>query len=173
MTEWIGPPVPNPSIRKTERAMKKETYRGLIRTNEWATIILLAAMTVVVLGAVTLRYLFAITFRWTDELTRFLFVYLVFLGIPIAFRDKAHVVIEFLVSLLPAGMRRWLERVIDILIGVCIIVIAISTIEIMFGKLGVTLAPGLQMPRGYVYAVVPLGIVLLLVEIVRRLIKEK
>jgi len=153
--------------------MKKETYRYLLSANEWATVMALLAMTVVVLGAVILRYLFAMTFRWTDELTRFLFVFLVFLGIPIAFREKAHVVLEFFVSLLPTGIRRWLERIIDILIGVCIIVIAISTVQMMAGKLGATLAPGLQIPRGYVYAAVPLGIVLLLVEIVRRLIKEK
>jgi C4-dicarboxylate transporter DctQ subunit len=153
--------------------MKKGTHSYLVRANEWATIIALLTMTIVVLSAVILRYFFSITIRWTGELTRFVFIYLVFLGIPIAFREKAHVIVHFFVSFLPTGVQKWLERIIDILIGVCITVVAISTVKMMAGKLGATLSPGLKIPRGFVYAAVPIGIVLLLIEIVRRLIKEK
>jgi C4-dicarboxylate transporter DctQ subunit len=153
--------------------MKKGAYQYLTSTNEWATVIALLAMTVVVLAAVILRYFFGITIRWTGELTRFVFIYLVFLGIPLAFREKTHVMVQFFVSFLPPGVQKWLQRTIDILIGVCITVIAISTVQMMGGKLGATLSPGLKIPRGFVYAAVPIGIVLLLIEIVRRLIKEK
>ena len=143
----------------------------LISVNQWATIAALAAMTVVVLMAVILRYFFGITIRWTGELTRYVFIYLVFLGVPIAFRKRSHVIIEYFVSFLPPRVRRWLEMAIDISIAVCITAIAISTVKMISGKLGATLSPGLKIPKGYVYAAVPLGILLLLIEILKRLIK--
>jgi TRAP-type C4-dicarboxylate transport system permease small subunit len=153
--------------------MKKGTYRYLVRANEYAAIIALLTMSIVVLMEVILRYFFSITFQWSGELTIFLFIYLVFLGVPIAFREKAHVLIQFFVSFLPARVQKWLQRILDILIGVCITVVAISTVKMMTGLLGATIAPGLKIPYGFVYAAAPIGIALLLIEIVRRLVKEK
>jgi len=153
--------------------MENKKISVLISTNEWAAIVALAVMTVIVLMAVILRYFFGITIRWTGELTRYIFIYLVFLGIPIAFRKRSHVIIEYFISFLPSRIRRWLEIAIDISIAVFITAIAISTVKMISGKLGATLSPGLKLPKGYIYAAVPLGIVLLLIEIVLRLIKAK
>jgi TRAP-type C4-dicarboxylate transport system permease small subunit len=153
--------------------MKNKKNSLLISANEWTAIVALVTMTVIVLMAVILRYFFGITIRWTGELTRYIFIYLVFLGIPIAFRQNCHVIIEYFVSFIPSRIRKWLETAIDIFIAVFISVIAISTIKMISGKLGSTLSPGLKIPKGYVYAAVPLGIVLLLIEIVQRLIRTK
>jgi TRAP-type C4-dicarboxylate transport system permease small subunit len=154
-------------------SMQDKKNNRLISVNEWAAIIALVAMTVIVLMAVILRYFFGITIRWTGELTRYIFIYLVFLGVPIAFRKESHVIIEYFISFLPSRMRRWLEMAIDISIAVVITAIAISTVKMISGKLGATLSPGLKIPKGYVYAAVPLGIFLLLIEIFQRLIKAK
>lgn len=132
----------------------------------------LAGMTVLVFTAVILRYVFSITIRWSGELTRFMFIYLVFLGIPIALRKETHVAIRFFTSFLPSRTRRWLGVPINVIIAVLMTIIAISSLPIIFGQIGRTLAPGLKCPRCYVYAAVPIGIVFLLVEIIRKLIKR-
>ena len=77
--------------------MQDKKSSVLIIANEWAAIIALAAMTIIVLMAVILRYFFGITIRWTGELTRYIFIYLVFLGVPIAFRKRSHVIIEYFI----------------------------------------------------------------------------
>jgi C4-dicarboxylate transporter DctQ subunit len=153
--------------------MRNKKTRLLISVNEWASIVALVGMTVIVLMAVILRYFFGITIRWTGELTRYVFIYLVFLGVPIAFRNKSHVIIQYFISFLPSRIRRFLDVGIDISIAVFITAIGISTVKMMSGKLGATLSPGLKIPKGYVYAAVPLGIVLLLIEIFKRIFKAK
>ena len=150
---------------------KKKKYGLLISANEWAAIAALGTMTAIVLGAVILRYFFSFTIRWTGELTRFVFIYLVFLGIPMAYREKSHVMIEFFVSFLPAGLRKWLAKGVELAVAACVAVVTVSGTMVICTRLGKTLTPGLKLPRGYVYAAVPIGFTLLLIEIVRRLIK--
>lgn len=152
--------------------MKDNKYKFLVKCNEWAAITALGTMTLLVLVSVVLRYLFSITFRWSDELTRFIFIYLVFLAIPIAFRNKSHARIEFFVSFFPLGLQKWLDKIIDLAIAVCVIVISFSSVIIISGQLGRTPSPGLNLPRGYIYVIVPIGFALLLIEIFRRLIQR-
>ena len=152
--------------------MKKRKDSFLVVFNEWASIAALATMTVVVLGSVILRYFFSITIRWTDELTRFIFIFLVFLGIPIAFREHSHVIIEFFISPLPLGLRKWLDKSVNLAIAACVSVISISSITMILSPIGKTLSPGLKLPRGFIYAAAPIGFVLLLIEIMRGLIRR-
>jgi TRAP-type C4-dicarboxylate transport system permease small subunit len=62
--------------------MREEPSKpGAIRsTADVAAMIGLVAMTVLVFGSVILRYCFNVSFRWSDELTRYIFIYIVFLG---------------------------------------------------------------------------------------------
>ena len=152
--------------------MKNRKDGFLVACNKWTAIAALGTMTVVVLVSVVLRYCFSITIRWTDELTRFVFIYLVFLGIPLAFRKNAHVIIEFFISFLPFTVRKWLGKCVTLAIAVCVSVISISSITLILGKLGKTLSPGLKLPRAFIYAAAPIGFVLLLIEIIRRLIRR-
>jgi len=141
--------------------------------NKVAAISMLVGMSILVFVAVILRYVFAIAIRWSDELTRFMFIYLVFLGIPIAYRKKLHISIEFFTSILPSRLQKWLSIAISIIIAALITIVAIASLPIIFGQVGRTLAPGLKCPRCYIYAAVPIGMFLLLVEIISRLIKRE
>jgi TRAP-type C4-dicarboxylate transport system permease small subunit len=129
----------------------------------------LAAMTILVFASVVLRYCFAISFRWSDELTRYLFIYIVFLGIPIAYRHGDHVVIEIATRYLPERIRRRLTVPTHVIIGVLMLVLGIAGLWITFGKMGTALTPGLQIPRAVMHAALPIGVFFLLIEITIKL----
>lgn len=129
----------------------------------------LAAMTILVFASVILRYFFAITFRWSDELTRYIFIYIVFLGIPIAYRHGDHVVIEIATRFLPERIRRGLAIPTHAIIGILMLVLGIAGLWITFGKMGTALTPGLQVPRAFMHAALPIGVFFLLIEIVIKL----
>jgi len=78
--------------------MKNKFDYWLNNLNDLFAISSFFAMCIIVIMSVLLRYFFSFSFRWVDELTRYLFIYMVFLGIPIAFREKAHVKIEYFAS---------------------------------------------------------------------------
>ena len=66
----------------------------------------LAVMVVLVFGNVVLRYAFNSGITVSEELSRWLFVWLTFVGAIVAMRDRAHLGMDSLVSRLPAWGKR-------------------------------------------------------------------
>lgn len=66
----------------------------------------LALMVVLVLGNVVLRYAFNSGLTLSEELSRWLFVYLVFLGAVVALRERSHLGVDLLLQRLPPPLRR-------------------------------------------------------------------
>lgn len=73
-------------------------------------IVCTGAMVVVVTVQVVLRYLLNTSIDWSDEVSRLLFVWCMFLAIPLGIRDGAHVAVELLVQHFPPALRRNLSR---------------------------------------------------------------
>ena len=66
-----------------------------------AMVACLAAMVVLVFGNVVLRYAFNTGIAISDELSRWLFVWMTFMGAIVALRDRGHLGTDFLVGRLP------------------------------------------------------------------------
>jgi TRAP-type transport system small permease protein len=69
-------------------------------------VLCLAAMVVLVFGNVVLRYGFNSGITVSEELSRWLFVWLTFLGATVALRQHAHLGVDSLVRALPAWGKR-------------------------------------------------------------------
>ena len=67
-----------------------------------AIVACLAIMVILVFGNVVLRYAFNMGITVSEELSRFLFVWLTFLGAIVAFREHGHLGVDMVVSRLPA-----------------------------------------------------------------------
>jgi len=57
------------------------------------------------------RYFFGHPLTWTEEISRYLFVWVVFVGAGVAERYRAHVTLDFLVSRFSPRVRYWLDIV--------------------------------------------------------------
>lgn len=66
----------------------------------------LGLMVLMVFGNVVLRYAFNSGITMSEELSRWLFVWMTFLGAVVAVRDRGHLGTDALLSRLPAGGRR-------------------------------------------------------------------
>ncbi|HEX7512309.1 MAG TPA: TRAP transporter small permease, partial [Candidatus Methylomirabilis sp.] len=71
--------------------------RRLNELAEWATALLLAAMTLITGLAIAGRFVFSYSLFWSDELTRFLLIWISFLGMSVGVRRGAHPGIDSLV----------------------------------------------------------------------------
>ena len=92
----------------------KEAYSRLLdgvdRLARWVIIAASAAMITIVTLQVVLRYGFNASIDWSEEISRLLFVWSMFLAIPLGIREGAHVGIELLVAHLSAAARAQLAR---------------------------------------------------------------
>ena len=68
--------------------------------------ICLAVMVLLVFGNVVLRYTFNSGITVSEELSRWLFVWLTFMGAVVALREHGHLGTDVLVSRLPAGGKK-------------------------------------------------------------------
>ena len=80
--------------------------RWLDRLEEWIVMLMLAAMTLLTFVQVVLRYVFNSGFTWALELTTIFFAMMIFVGISYGIRVGAHIGVDALVKLMPAGVRR-------------------------------------------------------------------
>ncbi|MDA7416780.1 TRAP transporter small permease [Xenophilus arseniciresistens] len=75
---------------------------GACRAVEALIALMLAVMVVLVFGNVVLRYGFNSGITVSEEVSRWLFIWITFLGAIVALRERAHLGVDMLVSRLPA-----------------------------------------------------------------------
>jgi TRAP-type C4-dicarboxylate transport system permease small subunit len=81
--------------------------------------LLLAAMVVMVFGNVVLRYAFNSGLSWSEEMSRFCFVWLTFLGTVVTYREHSHLGVETLVQRLGRRGRAACLFVTNIIVLIC------------------------------------------------------
>ena len=92
----------------------KETYSrvldGVDRVARWVIVAASAAMIAIVTLQVVLRYGFNSSIDWSEEISRLLFGWCMFLAIPLGIREGAHVGIELLVAHIAPAARAQLAK---------------------------------------------------------------
>ncbi|MCF6410055.1 TRAP transporter small permease [Pseudalkalibacillus salsuginis] len=81
------------------------------------TILSFSALIVVVLMQVTGRYT-PVTFVWTEELSRFLFIFSIAFAAPVAMEKREYVRVDLLISILPEKIRRYYDALIYLVLGI-------------------------------------------------------
>lgn len=83
----------------------KALVNGYFRLLEATLVLCLAAMCVMVFGNVVLRHFFDSGINVSEELSRFLFIWLTFLGATVAMRHGEHLGVDVVARRLPARLR--------------------------------------------------------------------
>ena len=92
---------------------------------------------------------------WIEEGTKFLFCWMMFMGIAIGVYGKKHLGVDFVVSKYPIKTRRVFKIVSDILSIVLFVVLAVYGVKYSAKTMGM-LSPIMEIPYGLVYMCVPL-----------------
>ena len=122
-------------------------------------IALMAVMTLDVLWGVITRYVFGHQASWTEELARFLLIWIGVLGTAYASGKKMHLAIDLISDKLPANQERVRTLLVNFLIVffvVCVFIIGGSRLIYISYTLGQT-SPALKLPMSIVYGVLPLS----------------
>jgi len=126
---------------------------------EWVLAIILAAMVLDVVWGVFTRYLLESQSSWTDELARFLLVWLSILGAAYASGRKLHIAIDLWPQNLDPKKKNYLNLIVHsmvLLFAVLVFLIGgLRYVYISFA-LGQT-SPALQLPIGFVNMVLPIS----------------
>ena len=132
---------------------------------------LVVAVCVVVLLQVLMRYLFAYPNPWSEEVSRFCFIWLSLLGASLAVEHRAHFGFDQVTKALAPRARRGVEifaRAVVLLFSVLLIGTGIALMDLTMGER----SPALGLPVALVYAAAPVSGVLIVVHMVAGWIGE-
>ena len=122
---------------------------------------LMIAMMTVIFAQVVARYAFQHSLSWSEEIGRYIFVWITFLGMVLAYRAGAHVALDLLLAHL-RGLSHWALRLVNLgLIVVLAGAIFVSALA-LFEHGTMQESPALELPMHWVYSVIPLSGLLLL-----------
>ncbi len=130
---------------------------------EAVVIALVALMVTTVFGQVFFRYVLHDSPSWTEELARYVFVWITFLGSFVAFKRGGHVIVDTLLVALPPVAQRFLKVVVQLAIAALLVVLVREGWNMMLVTSN-TKATMLQVPMSWVYSAVPVSAALMLLQ---------
>ena len=137
----------------------------LVRLETYAAGGLLVTVAVVVLLQVLMRYLFAYPNPWSEEVSRFCFIWLSLLGASLAVEHRAHFGFDQVTKALAPPGKRAVEMFAEgvvLLFSVLLIATGIALMDLTMGER----SPALGLPVALVYAAAPVSGMLMVVHMV-------
>jgi TRAP-type C4-dicarboxylate transport system permease small subunit len=122
------------------------------RLAEFTLVIMLSAMVIMVFGNVVLRYGFNDGIISSEELSRFLFIWITFLGAIVTMRDNAHLGLDSVVRKLSLNGKKIAFAISNILMLVCCALMFYGTYK-QHGINATTRSAVTELPMSWVYGV--------------------
>ncbi len=133
-------------------------------------LVMIIVMTV--LTQVVMRYVFARPNPWTEELSRFAFIWLSLIGSSLATKRGAHFLFDSSVATLSPTVRALLARVVTALVGVMLFGILVVGTQLAYQE-RLQRSPALDLPMVWVYGALPVVAALMLLHLVTGLTVSK
>lgn len=131
-------------------------YRYLKKLVEVAVIFSSAAMTFLLIIQVFLRYVLRTSIPFSEELARYLMIWVVFLAAGLALKEDAHINIRVLVDRLRGRTRLWLNLVAQILLLAFLVLLMVETIAVLpYQRVQIILSMGISI--FWFYLAIPVG----------------
>ena len=159
--------------------MKKDSFLGKLifgydKLEEYVLCASLVFTTLVVFAQVIMRSIFNSSLTWSEELTRYIFIWQIWLGVSIAQRDKAHIKVELFNSFVKNEKVR---AVVDIF--ATLILIAFNIFLVAKGSELVqqmiqrgNVSGAMRLPMYYVYAALPVSSFILTLRLLGQLVED-
>jgi TRAP-type C4-dicarboxylate transport system permease small subunit len=129
-----------------------------------------AAMTLVAILGVFFRYVMQSPFMWTEEVARYLLVWLGFTAINIALRQDRHIKVEVLQKLVPPLVGKVVSYLVDALIAFFFIILLQQGYLLAVNN--IMMASTFQLSMSWILVAVPVAAALTLLQLFLRVIKK-
>ena len=142
--------------------MKKDSFLGKLvygydKLEEYVLCASLVVTTLIIFVQVIMRSVFNSSLTWSEELTRYIFIWQIWMGVSIAQKDKAHIKVEILKSFVKnqkfLAVVDVIATILLIAFNIFLVTSGIDLVQQMITRGNVSSA----MPMWIVYIVLPLA----------------
>ena len=143
----------------------EKLYQGLNKLIETLLVLIFALLVIDVVWQVVSRYVVGQSSSFTEEFARFSLIWLTVLGAAyINGQKEGHLSMDFLLSKLPEHKRHGRQKVIQVIMAIfALIIMVIGGGNLVYTTLSLgQVSSALNVPLGYVYAIVPIcGVIII------------
>lgn len=133
--------------------------------------ILLILMTIILFSQVISRYIMGTGLTWSEEIVRYLCIWMVFLGATCAQKDGSQIAVtalEEMLPRLPQNILTWVQKIIVIIYSGLVMWIGFGTLEVA----SMQASPNMRIPMNYVYLVIPVSMIIMLIHLAALLLTD-
>lgn len=118
---------------------------------KWIMITAMFIFTAVIIVSVFCRYVLSNSLTWAEQVSRFLFVWMIMLGIPILYRTKLATNLDLVIERFPPTLQAITAIVMDVIVGAFAVYFGYGGLRYTI-KAGANIFQGLNIPTGFIYA---------------------
>jgi TRAP-type C4-dicarboxylate transport system permease small subunit len=137
---------------------------------EYILVILSALTVVIIFGQVFMRYVLGSSLIWSEELARYLFIWMIFIGVSYGVKKQKHIAVDALMLVFKDRGKLILSIIGDL--GFLVFCFIISYFSIGVVMKVTRLSPALEIPLGWIYAAPVVGFILSAIRIIQVLSKK-
>jgi len=137
----------------------------------YTLIVMMAVMTVTIIIQVFLRYVFSYSLSWSEEVARYLMIWVAFLGGSFALKKGLHIGVELVVTRLHQGVKRWVLLFSQLLIFLFLVSLTIGGLKLTWAVRDQS-SPALLFSMSLAYLSAPVGGLFMAIQSFHLLIKE-
>ena len=140
---------------------------------EFIIVPLIFAMSVIIFIQVIMRYVFQNSLTWSEELARYLFVWLVYFSVSFTARRQKHIRIDAAINLYPKKLRPYVEILSEVIVLAFSIFIAVTGVTV-FNKIAWSgqMSPAMGIPMQFVYAAPMIGLALTAIRQIQTIVQK-
>ena len=139
------------------------TVRGVVSA-------MITVFTVVILVSIFFRYALNNSLVWSEQVCRYLYVWMVMLAMPVVYRAKGNVAFDLLYNRFSPRTKRLFHVITDLLIACFSGFLALQGLKYTILK-GSTIITGINLPQGYMYVSQPIGGVIMILFVIEHIMR--
>ena len=141
------------------------------KTVSYTLIVMMAVMTATIIIQVFLRYIFSYSLSWSEEVARYLMIWVAFLGGSLALKKGLHIGVELMITRLRQGVKRWVLLFSQLLIFLFLVFLTIGGMKLTWAVRDQS-SPALLFSMSLAYLSAPVGGLFMAIQSFHLLIKE-
>jgi TRAP-type transport system small permease protein len=151
-----------------------QTVRFIVEKLTGITIgILFTGMVIVVFANVVARYALNASIGWSEEVSRFMLIWITFLGAVVAYMRNEHLGLDFLIQHLPLSIVKVVVILADLLVLGALAYMTNGGIDMAKDSLeSGWVSSAVPIRYGIIYLVVPISAILMLLECIVKLVSD-
>lgn len=154
---------------QSEARRNSKILSGLLRVAAFSVIVISVVMVLVTLAQVIFRYIIAAPLPWSEEMARYCFVWIVFLGGAIGLSRGIHLGVDIFVNLLPDRLRVGLDVFSNVLIACFAAAVVYASYPVISMNM-MQRSPALSVQMSWIYIAIPISMCLIFLICVERVV---